>query len=263
MPSENFEKVISMLQKARYPVAFTGAGMSAESGIPTFRDSPAALWDEFDAKELSSAEGFNKYPERVFGWHVWLMAQIQHASPHKGHKALSDMQAIWPNLKIVTQNVDNLHERAGNTNVFHLHGDIFALRCSRSNCRRPYTGFTIPDDARFNPELTLQPPQCTCGALVRHHVVFFGENLPAKPWKAAHSAMLFADVVLVIGTSGVVYPAASLVKIAKEQGAFIIEINPKATDLSLDTNLSLFSGAADTLDLISKRLIGYSAPTSS
>jgi NAD-dependent deacetylase len=224
--------------------------MSAESGIPTFRDVRNGLWARFDPLELASAAAYRADKALVWGWYVWRMAQVRKAQPHAGHVALADLAAWKPDLKVVTQNVDDLHERAGSVDVIHLHGSLFESRCFA--CARPATGFETPWNAADQPTLRLVPPRCAhCGGYVRPGVVWFGEELPPAAWRRTESAVRGCDLLLTVGTSGVVYPAASLPAIARGRGARVIEINPIATALSPDADLVWRTTAKDGLAALS------------
>ena len=207
---------------------FTGAGMSAESGIPTFRDVLTGLWERFDVTALASPQGYRTDPSLVWGWYEWRRMKVMQAAPNAGHVAIVDFMRNHPTklVAIITQNVDDLHERAGCANVTHLHGSILAPRCFA--CARPANAAlmqSIPNEPEGGRRLT--PPRCDhCNGTLRPGVVWFGESLPQVEFKHARSAALEAEVFVVIGTSGVVEPAASLVRIAKEAGAFIISIDP-------------------------------------
>ena len=212
-------------------VFFTGAGMSAESGIATFRDALTGLWELFDATTLASAEGYRADPSLVWGWYEWRRMQVMQAAPNAGHIAISDFICNHPTKRaeVITQNVDDLHERAGRTHVTHLHGSLFAPRCFA--CVRPAKA-ALNETILGNSEDggRIKPPRCDCcSGTLRPGVVWFGESLPQVEFKHASAAAREAEVFIVIGTSGVVEPAASLVLIAKEAGAFIISIDPNET----------------------------------
>ncbi len=199
------------LKQARSVAVLTGAGVSAESGIPTFRDNNG-LWRQFRAEQLATPEAFASDPELVWEWYDWRRGLIAAAQPNAGHFALAEIERRVPRFTLITQNVDDLHERAGSRKVLHLHGNIFVQRCLR--CERESTG--------------PRPPKCECGGMLRPGVVWFGEALPPGPRFAAEEAVRASDLLLVIGTSGVVYPAAGLVYLAKR----VVEINPSSTPLS-------------------------------
>lgn len=231
---------------AKNVVVLTGAGMSAESGIPTFRDAQNGLWSQFDPAELATARAYRQDKALVWGWYVWRMAMVGAAQPHAGHKALLELASIKPGMSIITQNVDDLHERAGAGDVVHLHGSLFASRCFA--CGRRYGDVHIPPDAAQMPSLRLMPPRCThCDGYVRPGVVWFGESLPQLAWRKAERCATECDLLLAIGTSGLVFPAASLPGVARHRGAKVVEINPVRTQLSDEVDLSLRSTAGEAL----------------
>lgn len=199
--------------RPRNVVVFTGAGVSAESGIPTFRGE-GGLWRSFRAEELATAEAFARDPALVWEWYEWRRGLVRAAAPNAAHRAI----AVLSDAVVVTQNVDALHARAGSADVVELHGNLFRVRCVREA------------RVRAAPEPFAElPPRCECGALLRPDIVWFGEMLPDDAVARATSAMRGADLVLVIGTSGIVYPAAGLVALC---GGTTIEINPQASALS-------------------------------
>ncbi|MEU5843109.1 NAD-dependent deacylase [Rhodococcus sp. NPDC047139] len=218
--------VLDLAGSARCVAVLTGAGMSAESGVPTFRDAQTGLWENFDASALATPEAWADDPATVWAWYQWRVALVRRVQPNAGHRALADW-AHLARVRIVTQNVDDLHERAGSNDVTHLHGSLFAPRCSR--CERPVELPDPPETAVAR----LAPPQCrACGGDGRPGVVWFGEMLPPQPWEDATEAVRDADLLLVVGTSGVVYPAAGLPSLARGQGIPIVEIDPRETALS-------------------------------
>lgn len=220
--------LLSALRRARRIVAFTGAGMSAESGIPTFRDRGTGLWARFDPHALATPEAFTRDPQTVWAWYEWRRKQVARAQPNAGHEALARL-ARAPHIErldVVTQNVDNLHERAGSPSVLHLHGSIFAPRCF--DCA---AAFTLPPDADAGepdePVARIAPPRCPrCGGPIRPGVVWFGEMLPEQAWRGALELAADADLMLVVGTSGLVQPAASLPAATRAQGGVVAVINP-------------------------------------
>jgi len=226
----------------------SGAGISAESGVPTFRDDKNGLWAKFDPYELSSTQGWQQHPERVWAWYLWRHHLVKEVEPNAGHRALADWQA-HADVHVITQNVDNLHERAGSAPVHHLHGSLFEFRCDV--CNSVYTGplAEVPE-----PVLELTPPTCVCGGLIRPDIVWFGEGLPDGPWQAAVEAVSTADVVVVVGTSAVVYPAAGLPELALARGAAVVEVNPEETPLSATATVTIREGASIALPTLLERL---------
>ncbi|MCB0928767.1 MAG: NAD-dependent deacylase [Mycolicibacterium sp.] len=228
----------------------SGAGISAESGVPTFRDDRNGFWARFDPYELSSTDGWRRHPERVWAWYLWRHHLVLEVEPNDGHRAVADWQDI-AEVTVITQNVDDLHERAGSGNVQHLHGSLFEFRCDRCDSR--YDG-DIPDMPE--PELEAAPPACGCGGLIRPDIVWFGENLPEGPWDASVQAVQDADVMIVVGTSGIVYPAAGLPELALRRGIPVIEVNPEDTPLSGQVTAVVRESAGDALPTLLPRLIG-------
>jgi NAD-dependent deacetylase len=222
-------RLLSALREARRVVVFTGAGVSAESGIPTFRDKQTGFWERFDVAELATPHAFERDPALVWGWYEWRRAAVLNAQPNPAHQAIAAMVALVPELTLITQNVDDLHERAGSRGVVHLHGEILRPYCEK--CRSPYAAPNsvperTPDGAR------IEPPRCkSCHGRVRPGVVWFGESLPQREWLAACEAARRSDVFLCIGTSSVVQPAASLTDLALAAGGTAIQVNPNTTDI--------------------------------
>ena len=209
------------LQQARSVAVLTGAGVSAESGVPTFRDTNG-LWNQYRVQDLATPSAFARDPKVVWEWYNWRRGVLAEVKPNAGHYALAELEKRLPAFTLITQNVDGLHELAGSRNVLRLHGSVWSVRCIA--CRRESMDKRIP-----MPEI---PPRCECGGLLRPGVVWFGEALPTKIWKAAEAAARAADLFLVIGTSAVVYPAAGLAQLAKSSGARMVEINIAETPLS-------------------------------
>lgn len=236
------EPLIALARRARTVTVLSGAGMSAESGVPTFRDAQAGLWEEFDPMMLATPEAWRADPPFVWAWYAWRVALVRAVHPNAGHRALADWSSRLEVL-IATQNVDDLHERAGSSQVHHLHGSIGAFRCGE--CGHPFIDpVTVPDE----PVERLNPPACgRCFGLVRPGVVWFGESLPPDAWAAGVVACENADLVLVVGTSGMVYPAAGLPALAGSAGAFVAEINPLPTEISAMAHLCWRASAAAAL----------------
>ena len=227
----------------------SGAGISAESGIPTFRDSENGLWARFDPQELASPDGWRSNPGLVWGWYMWRHYLVANIQPNDGHRAI----AAWQDdaqVSVITQNVDDLHERAGSAPVHHLHGSLFEFRCAR--CNMPYTQ-QLPETS--GESLEVEPPVCPdCGGLIRPDIVWFGEALPDEPWRRAVEATKDADVMVVVGTSAIVYPAAGLPDLALSCGVPVIEVNPESTPLTSAATISLRETAGHALPGLLQRL---------
>lgn len=226
----------------------SGAGISAESGVPTFRDDKTGFWAKYDPYELSSTEGWQRHPERVWAWYLWRHHLVATVEPNNGHRAVAAWQD-YADVTVVTQNVDDLHERAGSKPVHHLHGSLAEFWCD--TCGSRYHG-PLPDMPE--PELEKMPPTCECGGLIRPGIVWFGEQLPDAPWQAAVEAVATADVLVVVGTSGIVYPAAGLPDVARARGAIVIEVNPEPTPLSDSATLAIREAASTALPTLLQRL---------
>ncbi len=221
----------------------TGAGMSAESGIATFRDASTGLWSKFDPAQLASEEGFRADPALVWAWYAERRVGMRAAEPNAGHRALAAFERARPGvLTLVSQNVDDLHQRAGNRNTIRLHGDILADRWLDAPCPR------CGDPTQAPPGV---PPRCpACGNLVRPGVVWFGEMLPPGALEAAEAAARRCTVLLVVGTSGAVWPAAGLAAIARRAGAWVVIVNPHASEIDAEADLLLQGSAAGVLPRI-------------
>jgi len=217
------------LRKARHVCVLTGAGISAESGIPTFRDALTGLWAKFSPEELATPEAFERDPETVWSWYEWRRQLVRQAQPNAGHFALAELARRVPCLTLVTQNVDGLHQRAGSPGVLEYHGNILRDRCTVEQIVAERS-----EDTR-----TGLPRCAACGGLLRPDVVWFGEAIPAGPMTVAAAAAEDCDVFLSVGTSSLVYPAAGLAEVALRRRATVIEINPNATDLSPHADLVL------------------------
>ena len=229
-----------VLRNAARVVVFTGAGVSAESGIPTFRDALTGLWANHDPGRLATEEGFSADPTLVWRWYASRREAIRRCAPNAGHEAIVRLQARTTTT-VVTQNVDGLHARAGSIDPVELHGNIVRAKCFDGCGWHGDADALEAADARV-------PPHCpACGALARPDVVWFGEMLPAAAWDRAESACRDADVCLVVGTSGLVHPAAGLPVLARSAGAAIVVVGPDATPLEAIADHVLRGRAGDVL----------------
>jgi NAD-dependent deacetylase len=215
--------LIGRLRKARSVAALTGAGISAESGVPTFRDAQTGLWARFDPLELATPSAFRRNAKLVWDWYAWRRELIAKAKPNPGHDALAVLESRIEHFRVITQNVDGLHQVAGSRSVVELHGNIARVKCSREG--------TIVAD--WDDSSAREAPRCArCGAFLRPDVVWFEETLPEDALAEAERAARDCDVLLVVGTAAEVYPAAMLPTYARHHGAAVVEVNPNATRLS-------------------------------
>ncbi len=236
--SSNVDLARAAIAQAKSIAILTGAGVSAESGIPTFR-SNGGFWKTTRFQDLATAEGFQRDPAMVWQWYEERRCAVAAAHPNAGHYALAQMEARAHRFTLITQNVDDLHIRAGSNNILRLHGDIFVVRCLCCLRERVEPG-----------PLTQLPPRCDCGGMLRPGVVWFGEVLPEGSMESAAAAVEQADVFLVIGTSAQVYPAAGLIPQAIRSGCTVIEVNAESTGFSDSVNIALRGTAAVVLPLL-------------
>jgi len=236
MKLTDIEQAREWLSQATAVAVFTGAGISAESGVPTFRGA-GGLWKEHKPEELATGEAFARDPRLVWEWYDWRRQAIAKALPNPGHKALVKLEIQKPRYTLITQNVDGLHDMAGSGKILKLHGDIWRMRCT--DCGANFPNRRVP--------LPKIPPHCACGGLARPGVVWFGEPLPEGMMKEAEHAAGAAQVFLVVGTSAVVHPAASLIPYAKQAGAKVIEVNIEPTAATKLVDLSLQGPSGELL----------------
>jgi NAD-dependent deacetylase len=236
--------VVARLRSARFILALTGSGISAESGLPTFR-GVGGLWRTHRVEELASPEGFARDPNLVWTWYNERRQAHHRAEPNAGHYALARLEAALGNVTLCTQNVDSLHLRAGSRNVLELHGHLREARCTACGARRALGERGLaPDEIEH-----------ACGGRMRPDIVWFGEPLPPDVWLAARRAASRADVILVIGTSAVVYPAAALATLSAGR-AFVVEINPEATAITDRVDCVIRAPAAQALARIADEIAG-------
>src|SRR5260370_3544008 len=226
--------LIQSLRNAKKIVALTGAGISADCGLATFRDAQTGLWSKFKPEELATADAFRRNPKLVSDWYAWRRGESLKAEPNAGHCALAEMGKRAPQFLLVTQNVDGLHARAGSERTVELHGNLHRFRCFDNNCA--------------SDNFDVEHGRCrSCGGYLRPDVVWFGELLPVDALESAVVAAETCDVFFSIGTSSVVYPAADLWQRAKERGAFVIEINKDPTPLTPLADYSFLGKAGEIL----------------
>lgn len=230
------ETVIKRLAETRFLLIITGAGISAESGIPTFRGAEG-LWKNYRAEELATPEAFERDPETVWQWYDWRRGIIGKAEPNSGHMAIKELENMFNNFLLITQNVDGLHGRSGIKNMVEIHGNLWRVRCERDG--KTSMLMDVP--------LKSIPPRCECGAIVRPDVVWFGESIPTLALQTAFQALEMCDTLLVVGTSGVVYPVASFPQTVKSNGGFVVEVNVEPTPISSIGDVSLYGTSGDIL----------------
>jgi NAD-dependent deacetylase len=230
-------KLVAAMRRAQRVVVLTGAGISAESGVPTFRDVQSGLWQQFKPEDLATPEAFHRNPRLVWEWYESRREKVRAVDPNAGHRALVDLAKRFAEFTLVTQNVDGLHQRSGSRGVIELHGNIMRTKCFEEGvivAEWTHTGET--------------PPRCPrCNAFLRPDVVWFGEELPAEAIHTAMRASDGCDLFLAVGTSSVVYPAAMLPEMALRRGASVIEVNPDETPLTASASYSLRGPAGEIL----------------
>jgi len=241
--SDRFAEVRLLLEKARRVCAFTGAGISAESGIPTYRGT-GGLWSGFSADEIASPRGFARDPKRVWQWHNERRMALANVKPNAGHAALAKLEELVTSrggqFALATQNIDGLHQAAGSRHVLELHGTILAIRCDTCGYRRAI-GFEPIEGVPWCPK---------CRTFMRPDIVWFGETLPPDVWQRAAEAAASADLFLAIGTSAIVYPAAGLIDLASRRGARTVEINLEPTAATGMVDVALHGKAGEILPAI-------------
>jgi NAD-dependent deacetylase len=239
-------QVAEAIDPARLVAVSSGAGMSKESGLMTFREAQTGLWAKYDPQQLATPQAFRRDPDLVWSWYVTRVQRVSEVHPNAGHRAVAELEALVPKVIVLTQNVDGLHARAGSTDIVELHGRLGRFRCA-ANCQGDPTLIdlaTIPHDAEH-------APRCPhCGERVRPDVVWFGEALPADAIRRAFDVAESCDVMLVVGTSGVVQPAASLPSAAKRAGATVIEVNPEMSQITPTADVFLKGPAGEVLPQI-------------
>ena len=237
MTSTSLAQLADRLRQAQHVFALTGSGISAESGVPTFRDAQTGLWSRYSPQQLATPDAFNEDPELVWRWYTSRRDNLARVMPNAAHDAVARLESLVPEFTLVTQNVDGLHQRAGSRNVLEFHGNLMSNRCSRDGSLQ-----VAP------PESDNVPPLCPdCGAYLRPGVVWFGEPIPTEVLQRAFEAAGACDVYFSIGTSSVVHPAASLVEAAMQNDAIIIEVNPETTPLTRYADFVLAQQAGTVL----------------
>ena len=238
-PDSNLEIVRQRLAAARNITVLTGAGISADSGVPTFRGADG-FWRQYRAEDLATPDAFARDPKLVWEWYNWRRDLLAMKQPNAAHLGIVELERRSPTFWLITQNVDGLHRDAGSRNLSEIHGNIWKVRC---------TGCHAVDENRDVP-ISILPSCLQCGALLRPHIVWFGESLLAEDLQQCSTVLRSCDLLLVIGTSGVVYPAAGFASVAKDAGAFVAEINLDPTPQSSLVDVSLQGRAKDLVPLL-------------
>ncbi len=237
------EKVVERLAQAKSLLVITGAGISAESGIPTFRGADG-LWKNYRAEELATLDAFERDPVTVWEWYDWRRGIIGKAEPNPGHLAIKELEDMFENFLLITQNVDGLHGRTGIKNIVEIHGNLWRTRCTREG--KTCMLMDVP--------LRSIPPKCDCGAILRPDVVWFGESIPSHALELSFSVLEQCDTLIVVGTSGVVYPVASFPQTVKDNGGYVVEVNVEPTPISAIADASLYGNSGDILPMLVKWL---------
>jgi NAD-dependent deacetylase len=245
------EEVRLRVARARRAVAFTGAGISKESGLDTFRDLDG-VWQKVRPEDMATLDAFRRQPAVVWRWYAERFTRADGVAPNPAHLALARLEAEFPSFTLVTQNVDGLHQRAGSRDLIELHGTLAFAKCDFCGRRLP-----MGEAVASSPE---RPPACDCGGLLRPAVVWFGETLPPGAMERAAEEASLAEVFLSIGTSGSVYPAAGLIEVAYENGACLIEINPEPTPFSRFAHLTLRAPAGEALPALTEAILACRHP---
>jgi NAD-dependent deacetylase len=230
------------IQEARSVTVLTGAGISADSGVPTFRGAEG-LWKNFRPEELASPDAFARDPKLVWEWYNWRRELLATKFPNPAHEALVQLEVLLPDFWVITQNVDGLHAAAGTQHLSEIHGNIWKVRCTQ--CHQITENHEVP--------LPFPPSCAKCGGLLRPHIVWFGESLAAEDLEYSYAALQRCDILLIIGTSGVVYPAASFAPVAKDHGALVVELNLDATPNSSIVDVSFQGRAKELVPLLLKK----------
>jgi len=227
------------IQQAQSVTVLTGAGISADSGVPTFRGADG-LWKNFRPEQLASPDAFAQDPKLVWEWYNWRRELLATKRPNAAHEALVQLESQLPDFWVITQNVDGLHAMAGTQHLSEIHGNIWKVRCTQ--CHNVSQNHDVP--------LPFPPSCAECGGLLRPHIVWFGESLTPEDLEYSYAALQRCDILLIIGTSGVVYPAASFAPVAKDHGAFVVELNLEATPHSSVVDVSFQGRAKDLVPLL-------------
>jgi len=229
------QRLLERLRNAERVSVLTGAGVSADSGIPTFRGA-GGIWEKYDFRKLATPAGFREDPLLAWEWYQLRQREMKKAEPNPAHLTIAEMEPYFREFSVITQNIDGMHKRAGSRRIIELHGNIWRMRCVRDG--------TVID---IDEPVKDIPPTCHCGSILRPDVVWFGEPLPEDVLDASSKAASESDVMFVVGTSAIVYPAAALPALTKNAGGLVIEVNLEPTEISTYADLSLFGRAGELM----------------
>lgn len=248
----DIEQAVAVLQKAKKVVFFTGAGISADSGIPTYSENLSGIWAGHDPRDLETAKAFRENAALVWGWYLWRRLRVGQAKPNAAHLAVPRMANTHRQISVITQNIDDLHERAGSLNVVHLHGSLAmpkCFACHRSSAVSPDQS-VMPDEGAL-----IEPPRCgRCNGKMRPAVVWYGEDLPPQVWKKAVHLVKDCDLLISVGTSGIVMPAAGLPDLALASGASVIHVNKADVSKGEQKEFMLVGAAVEILTMLAQRI---------
>lgn len=250
MYAGEIEQAAALLRGARHAVAFTGAGISTPSGIPDFQSKNTGLWQRFDPMEVASIKAFNTHPDKFYGWLRPLLQEIWAAQPNPAHIALAQMEKAGILKAIITQNIDDLHQRAGSSAVYEVHGSLRSIVCLRCHETFPTGQF------RAEIEESAALPRCpNCGQVLKPQITLYGELLPEDTWTAAEEHCRQADVILVAGSSLGVWPAAGLLEVGLDHGARLIINNLTPTHLDTSAAVRINLNVAEAIPAIAKHIV--------
>lgn len=246
------QQAVDVLQKAKKVVFFTGAGISADSGIPTYSEKLSGIWTGYDPRDLETAKAFRENPALVWGWYLWRRLRVAQAEPNTAHLAVARMAHSQRQVSVITQNIDDFHERAGSSNVVHLHGSLAVPKCFA--CHRPAV-VSLEESAGQDEGALIDPPRCQrCNGKMRPAVVWYGEDLPPQAWKAAVLLVKDCDLLISVGTSGIVMPAAGLPDLALASGASVIHVNKVDVAMGEQKEFMLIGAASEVLPMLLEKI---------
>ncbi len=252
---EQLARAVRWIGASKRLAVLTGAGVSKESGIPTFRDALDGLWARYDPAELASPDAFARNPQLVWDWYAHRRETAEGCRPNPAHEALARLEDLLPQVVVITQNVDGFHQLAGSSDVIELHGNLHRYKCSR-DCQGEHTPVPVSDYLQHTSAQGGSVPQCpNCGGLARPDIVWFGEMLPPAAIERAFAVAQGCDVMLVIGTSGMVQPAARLPQIARLQNAVVIDVNPEPNNLASVVDIFLQGRAGEIMPKIAAAIL--------